>query len=122
MASKNINSKEGKKNWKKLIYPKDIFDANDSKILKDKRRQNYRITCSNYKLINNTLYYGKSKNINKLYRIPYEFEKLKLLEDTHNENGYIGYIRLYKEIKEQKFYWKNMVEDLKSLLKIVLNA
>jgi hypothetical protein len=37
MASKNINTKEGTTNWKKLIYPKDIFDANDSKILKDKR-------------------------------------------------------------------------------------
>ena len=72
-----------------------MFNENDPKTLKDNGRQNFHITCSNYKLINNKLYYNKSKNKKDLYKIPFESEKLNLLFNTHLENGHIGYVKLY---------------------------
>ena len=93
-----------------------MFNENDPKTLNDKRRQNFRITFSNYKLINNKLYYNKSKNKEDLYKIPFESEKLNLLSNTHLENGHIVYVRLYNEILEKKFILKNMYEECKSFV------
>ena len=59
------------------------------------------------------LFYQKNIIDDFLYKIPFEKEKIKLLEDIHIEKGYIGYIRLYKEIMNQKFFWKNIIEDCK---------
>lgn len=67
-------------------------------------------------MINNKLYYNKSKNKEDLYKIPFESEKLNLLSNTHLENGHIGYVRLYNEILEKKFIWKNMYEECKSFV------
>ena len=60
LLSYNLNTINGKTNWKKVFYPKELKDKNIKKTLLDKRRQNFRITCSNYILKeNNNLYYKK---------------------------------------------------------------
>ena len=78
-------------------------NKNDPKTLKDKRRQNFHITCNNYKLIKNKLYYNMSKNKKDLYKISMESEKLNLFSNTYLDKGHIGYVRLYNEILEKKF-------------------
>lgn len=106
----------------KVIYLKNLFNENDPKTLKDKHRQNFNIICSNYKLINNKLYYNKSKNKEDSYKIPLESEKLNLLSITYFENGHIGYVRLYNEILEKNLYGRKCMKNVNHLLKIVLLA
>ena len=61
LLSYKINIINGKTNWRKVFYPKELKDNNIKKNLLDKRRQNFRITCSNYLLKdNNSLYYKKN--------------------------------------------------------------
>ena len=45
--------------------------------------------------------------------MPYEFEKNAILNNVHLNQGHLGYQRLYKGIREKKYYWKGMVEDCK---------
>lgn len=49
LISCELNTTNKKTNWKKIVYPKGLFVEKDSNKLKDKRRQNFRITCSNIK-------------------------------------------------------------------------
>lgn len=71
-------------NWKKIFYPKNLYDKKYSIKLKDKRRQNLRNTCSKYKIIDKKLRYIKNENdLNNKLQIPCEIEKQNLLNDIH---------------------------------------
>ena len=99
IISFEINTKKGKTNWKKVVYPKNLFKADDNnKQLKDKRRQDYRIKCLNYRIINNALFYIKKENEEKIFlRTPLQIEKEQLLYNLNIKQGHIGYIRLYNK-------------------------
>ena len=117
LISFEINTTNNKTKWKNVLYPKDIFDEKDNKITKDKKRQNFRIMCSKYKIINNKLYYIKTENNEEnKYLIPFEIEKYNLLYNTHENQGHLGYQRLYQEIINKKYYWKGIIEDCKNMV------
>ena len=64
LLSYKINTINGKTNWRKIVYPKELNDKSIKKSLLDKRRQNFRTTCSNFILKdNNNLYYRKKIDI-----------------------------------------------------------
>ena len=114
LISYNLYTKNNKTDWKKIVYPKNLFDVNDCNTLKNKRRQNFRNKCNKYKIIENKLYYMKKINSEILnLKVPYEIEKKELLSNIHLNQGHSGYIRLYNEIINQKFYWKGIIEDCK---------
>lgn len=92
-------------NWKQVIYHK-LYDEDDKKALKDKRKQNFRIITEKHILgKDNNLYLKLASNANKieLYKIPYKGEVISLFEKFHDNNGHLQYKRLYNEIKEAKY-------------------
>ena len=73
LLSFKMNTINNKTNWKKIIYPKDLYVQKDNKILKDKRKQNFRLKANKYKLIENNLYYIKKYNNEEiLLKVPRE--------------------------------------------------
>ena len=60
--SVELNTKDGKIKWKNVVYHKNLFDINDKKQLKDKRRKNFRLFCSHYVIKNDKLYIKRKRN------------------------------------------------------------
>lgn len=61
------------------------------------------------------MYYIKNENEKEgKLLIPYEIEKDNLLNNIHIKQAHLGYMRLYQEIINQKYYWKGIIEDCKN--------
>ena len=74
-------------NWKKVNYPK-LFEDNNKKTTKDKKRQNYRLIAEKYTLSEDNVLYLKMLNKDnelELFKVPYEYEKLSLFKKYHND-------------------------------------
>ena len=116
LISKNLAKKVIKNNnnkivetldWKKSVYPKDLFAEDDSNLTKAHKREYFRKICSRYELDKDIklMYIGNDPENHKLnLRIPYEYEKLKILNELHKRTGHTGYHRLYDAVKDNKYF------------------
>ena len=53
----------------------------------------------------------------ELYKVPYEGEKLSILQKYHDKKGHINNKRVYNEIIEDKIFWKSIPNDCLNYIK-----
>ena len=102
-----------------MVYPKDLFAEDDSNLTKAHKREYFRKICSRYELDKDIklMYIGNYPQNDKLnLRIPYEYEKLKILNELHKRTGHTGYHRLYDAVKDNKYFWDSLTNDCKEFV------
>ena len=63
------------------------------------------------------MYIGNDPENDKLnLRIPYEYEKIKILNELHKRTGHTGYHRLYDAVKDNKYFWDSLTNDCKEFV------
>jgi len=106
--------------WKKLVYPADLYREDDDNKKKQHKREYFRKICAKYELDkdNNLIYKGNNPQYNKLnLRIPFEYEKLDILSTVHKKTGHTGYHRLYESIRDSNIFWDSLTNDCKNFVK-----
>ena len=48
--------------------------------------------------------------------IPFEKDKFNILKNAHNNNGHLGINRTYNKIKENGYFWDNIINDIKNYI------
>ena len=105
--------------WKKLVYPKDLYKEDDDNKKKQHKREYFRKICSKYESDkdNKLIYIGKNPENNKLnLRIPFEYERFNILSKIHIKTGHTGYHRLYDAIRDNNIFWDSLTNDCKDFV------
>jgi len=106
--------------WKKLVYPADLYGEDYDYKKRQHKREYFRKIGSKYELDkdNNLIYIGNNPQYNKSnLRIPFEYEKLDILSTVHKKTGHTGYHRLYEAIRDSNIFWDSLTNDCKNFVK-----
>ena len=111
------------------IYPDSILKIKNKNI-KHNKKQNFKRVCKGYdydfklnrliKKINISNNHNKKEY--KTYIVAYEFEKMNLIKLLHDKSYHKGINVLYDIVKESKFWWNGIYDDIKSYHTILLKT
>ena len=83
------------------------------------KKNNFRRACNDYcfdlkiNRLSKNINFSKDKNKpKKNYIIPYEFEKINIIKNLHEQSMHKGINILYNLVKESNFWWHSIYNDV----------